>query len=43
MSEAHRIGTGYDIHRLAPDCKLLLAGVKIPFTKGLLGHSDAGA
>jgi 2-C-methyl-D-erythritol 2,4-cyclodiphosphate synthase len=41
MSEAYRIGIGYDIHRLVADRKLLLAGVKIPFTKGLLGHSDS--
>jgi 2-C-methyl-D-erythritol 2,4-cyclodiphosphate synthase len=41
MSEAYRIGTGYDIHRLADGRKLLLAGVRVPFMKGLLGHSDA--
>jgi 2-C-methyl-D-erythritol 2,4-cyclodiphosphate synthase len=41
MSEADRIGIGYDIHRLVDDRKLLLAGVDIPFTKGLLGHSDS--
>jgi len=41
MSEAFRIGIGYDIHRLVEDRKLFLAGVEIPFTKGLLGHSDA--
>lgn len=41
MSAAYRIGIGYDIHRLVDDRKLLLAGVNIPFTKGLLGHSDA--
>jgi 2-C-methyl-D-erythritol 2,4-cyclodiphosphate synthase len=41
MSAAYRIGIGYDIHRLVADRKLLLAGVNIPFTKGLLGHSDA--
>jgi 2-C-methyl-D-erythritol 2,4-cyclodiphosphate synthase len=41
MSEAHRIGTGYDIHRLVEGRKLLLAGVEIPYAKGLLGHSDS--
>jgi len=36
-----RIGTGYDVHRLAEGRRLILGGVDIPFTKGLLGHSDA--
>lgn len=36
-----RIGTGYDVHRLVPERKLILGGVDIPFEKGLLGHSDA--
>ncbi len=36
-----RIGHGYDVHRLVPDRKLILAGVDIPHEKGLLGHSDA--
>lgn len=36
-----RIGHGYDIHRLAADRQLILAGVNIPFHRGLLGHSDA--
>ena len=36
-----RIGTGYDVHRLCEDRELILGGVKIPFEKGLLGHSDA--
>jgi 2-C-methyl-D-erythritol 2,4-cyclodiphosphate synthase len=36
-----RIGQGYDIHRLAEGRKLILAGVEIPFEKGLEGHSDA--
>ena len=35
-----RIGTGYDVHRLAPDRELILGGVKIPCERGLLGHSD---
>ena len=36
-----RIGTGYDVHRLVEDRKLILGGVDIPYEKGLLGHSDA--
>ena len=36
-----RIGIGYDVHRLTEDRNLILGGVKIPFDKGLLGHSDA--
>lgn len=36
-----RVGQGYDIHRLIPGRKLILAGVEIPFEKGLDGHSDA--
>ena len=36
-----RIGNGYDIHRLGPDRPLILGGVTIPHTQGLLGHSDA--
>ena len=35
-----RVGTGYDIHRLVAGRRLLLGGVEIPFSKGLLGHSD---
>ncbi len=35
-----RIGNGWDSHRLMPGRKLILAGVDIPFAKGLLGHSD---
>jgi 2-C-methyl-D-erythritol 2,4-cyclodiphosphate synthase len=41
MSDAYRIGTGYDIHRLADGRKLMLGGVRVPFMKGLLGHSDS--
>lgn len=37
----YRIGTGYDVHRLVNDRKLILCGVDIPHTTGLLGHSDA--
>lgn len=36
-----RIGTGYDVHRLCENRKLILGGVDIPYEKGLLGHSDA--
>ncbi len=36
-----RIGTGYDVHRLVPDRDLVIGGVRIPYEKGLLGHSDA--
>jgi 2-C-methyl-D-erythritol 4-phosphate cytidylyltransferase / 2-C-methyl-D-erythritol 2,4-cyclodiphosphate synthase len=36
-----RIGNGYDLHRLVPARRLVLAGVVIPFDKGLEGHSDA--
>ena len=38
-----RIGTGYDAHRLAEGRELWLGGVKIPYERGLLGHSDADA
>lgn len=36
-----RIGTGYDVHRLAAGRGLVVGGVRIPYEKGLLGHSDA--
>jgi len=36
----HKIGIGYDIHRLAAGRKLFLGGIEVPFGKGLLGHSD---
>ncbi len=36
-----RVGIGYDVHKLVEDRDLILGGVKIPFEKGLLGHSDA--
>jgi 2-C-methyl-D-erythritol 2,4-cyclodiphosphate synthase len=41
MIQASRIGIGYDIHRLVEGRRLVLAGVEIPFEKGLLGHSDS--
>ncbi|MCR5488080.1 MAG: 2-C-methyl-D-erythritol 2,4-cyclodiphosphate synthase [Lachnospiraceae bacterium] len=36
-----RIGEGYDVHRLVPGRDLIIGGVRIPYEKGLLGHSDA--
>ena len=36
-----RIGQGYDCHALLPGRKLIIGGVEIPHSKGLLGHSDA--
>ncbi|MDR2753026.1 MAG: 2-C-methyl-D-erythritol 2,4-cyclodiphosphate synthase, partial [Oscillospiraceae bacterium] len=36
-----RIGHGYDVHALVPGRALVLGGVKIPHSMGLLGHSDA--
>ncbi len=36
-----RIGTGYDVHRLAEGRRLVLCGVEVPSELGLLGHSDA--
>jgi 2-C-methyl-D-erythritol 2,4-cyclodiphosphate synthase len=36
-----RVGMGYDVHRLVEHRPLILGGVRIPFEKGLLGHSDA--
>lgn len=35
-----RIGNGYDVHRLTEGRKLILGGIEIPHTKGVLGHSD---
>jgi 2-C-methyl-D-erythritol 2,4-cyclodiphosphate synthase len=40
---AMRIGEGWDTHQLVADRKLVLGGVEIPHTHGLLGHSDADA
>src|SRR5438105_3836345 len=37
------VGIGYDVHALVEGRKLILGGVEIPHTKGLLGHSDADA
>ncbi|MBQ9063829.1 MAG: 2-C-methyl-D-erythritol 2,4-cyclodiphosphate synthase [Blautia sp.] len=36
-----RAGNGYDVHRLTEGRDLIIGGVKIPYEKGLLGHSDA--
>lgn len=36
-----RVGNGYDVHKFAEGRKLVLGGVDIPYSKGLLGHSDA--
>lgn len=36
-----RIGHGYDVHKLVEERKLILGGIEIPHTHGLLGHSDA--
>ena len=36
----HRVGTGYDSHRLVAGRPLVLGGVTVPFERGLEGHSD---
>ena len=36
-----RVGHGYDVHRLTEGRKLILGGVDVPYSLGLLGHSDA--
>lgn len=41
LQSGPRIGSGYDVHRLVPDRELILGGVPIPHSLGLLGHSDA--
>ncbi len=38
---APRVGTGFDVHRFAPDRPLILCGVRVPHPLGLAGHSDA--
>ncbi|TAJ08916.1 MAG: 2-C-methyl-D-erythritol 2,4-cyclodiphosphate synthase [Nitrospirae bacterium] len=38
-----RVGLGYDIHPLGKGRKLILGGIEIPHTQGLVGHSDADA
>lgn len=37
----HRIGFGYDVHQLGRGHELWLGGIRIPYDKGLIGHSDA--
>lgn len=41
VTDSVRAGTGWDLHRLVPDRPLILGGVRIPSSVGLLGHSDA--
>ena len=36
-----RVGTGFDVHALVENRALILAGVRVPYEKGLIGHSDA--
>ncbi|HYP86355.1 2-C-methyl-D-erythritol 2,4-cyclodiphosphate synthase [Variovorax sp.] len=38
-----RVGEGWDVHQLVADRRLVLGGVEIPHSAGLLGHSDADA
>lgn len=38
-----RVGEGWDVHALVEGRKMILGGVEIPYSKGLLGHSDADA
>ena len=40
MNRKLRVGIGYDVHPLAPECRLVLGGIDIPFDKGLSGWSD---
>ena len=40
---AYRLGIGNDLHRLSPGRQLILGGVRIPFEKGPVGHSDGDA
>jgi 2-C-methyl-D-erythritol 2,4-cyclodiphosphate synthase len=41
MAKEFRVGHGFDVHRLVRGRKLFLAGLEIPYGKGLAGHSDA--
>lgn len=41
MSAPFKVGQGFDVHAFAPSRNLILGGVNIPHTQGLLGHSDA--
>ena len=37
----YRVGNGFDVHRLVEGRKCIVCGVEVPYSKGLLGHSDA--
>ena len=39
--ETIRVGSGFDVHKLGPNRKLIICGVKVPYELGLIGHSDA--
>jgi 2-C-methyl-D-erythritol 2,4-cyclodiphosphate synthase len=41
LSLQYKIGFGYDVHKFSENRKLILGGVEIPYSKGLIGHSDA--
>jgi 2-C-methyl-D-erythritol 2,4-cyclodiphosphate synthase len=43
MAKDYRIGHGFDVHRFRRGRRLILAGVEIPYSRGLAGHSDADA
>jgi len=43
MGQDFRIGQGFDVHRFRRGRKLVLGGIEIPHSRGLLGHSDADA
>jgi 2-C-methyl-D-erythritol 4-phosphate cytidylyltransferase/2-C-methyl-D-erythritol 2,4-cyclodiphosphate synthase len=36
-----RVGNGFDVHRFGPGNKIMLCGIEVPHTQGLIGHSDA--
>jgi len=41
MTDSFRVGIGYDIHRLAEGRRLVVGGIELEHSKGLVGHSDA--
>jgi 2-C-methyl-D-erythritol 2,4-cyclodiphosphate synthase len=41
VTDTYRVGIGYDIHRLGEGRRLVVGGIEIEHTKGLVGHSDA--
>jgi 2-C-methyl-D-erythritol 2,4-cyclodiphosphate synthase len=43
LNQQFRTGFGFDVHALTENRKLILGGIEIPHSKGLLGHSDADA